>query len=158
MRQPLRIISAAIAMLLATLLSTLSARAQDEGAILAALERWSEVYATAVDAAEMQALYHPDAVFFGTGGQLPMVGADTFGPYFQNQFDNFTDRAHAFVDPVIRFYGDGNTATATGLYRFTVTPVAGGAPIEVLYRYTFAYVLVDGVWLIIQHHSSQLPQ
>jgi uncharacterized protein (TIGR02246 family) len=131
--------------------------AQEEE-IRAAMARWSEVYATAVDAAEMQALYHADAVFWGTGSREPMVGADAFGPYFQNQFDNFTDRAHAFVDPVVVFYGDGDVATSTGLYRFNVTPIEGGGPpIEVLYRYSFSYVLSEGEWLIIHQHSSQLP-
>lgn len=128
-----------------------------EDEIRAAMARWSEVYATAVDAAEMQVLYHPDAVFWGTGSREPMVGAAAFGPYFQNQFDNFTNRAHAFVDPVIVFYGDGDVATSTGLYRFTVTPVEGGQPIEVLYRYSFSYVRTDDGWLIIHQHSSQLP-
>ncbi len=153
----LRQLTAVLGTLLVSLVMLVPAHAQDEADIVAALERWSEIYETATDAAEMQALYDPAAVFFGTGGQQPMVGADAFGPYFQNQFDNFTDRDHGFVDPVIRFYGDGNVATATGLYRFIVTPVAGGAPIEVLYRYTFAYVLTDDGWKIIQHHSSQLP-
>ena len=125
--------------------------------ILAAMARWSDVYATATNAAEMQALYHPDAVFWGTGGRVPMAGIAEFGPYFQNQFDNFTDRAHEFVDPIVRFYADGNAATSTGLYRFNVTPVAGGAPIEVLYRYSFSYVFTDDGWLITQQHSSQLP-
>lgn len=153
----MRRIMAALGALLSSLLLVFPAQAQDEADIIAALDRWSEIYETATDAAEMQALYDPDAVFFGTAGQQPMVGANAFGPYFQNQFDNFTDRDHAFVDPVIRFYGDGGTATATGLYRFIVTPVTGGTPIEVLYRYTFAFVLTDDGWLIIQHHSSQLP-
>jgi hypothetical protein len=135
--------------------ATLAIAQTAEDEILAAMARWSEVYMTATDAAEMQALYHEDAVFFGTGGRAPMVGAAEFGPYFQGQFDNYTSRAHEFVDPVIRIFGDA--ATSTGLYFFSVTPVAGGAPVEVLYRYTFAYVLTDEGWLIVQHHSSQLP-
>lgn len=131
-------------------------RAQPESEILAVLEAWSEIYANSSDARQMQALYHSDAVFFGTGGLEPMLGLDAFGPYFQNQFDNFSDRDHAYIDPVIRFYG-GQTATATGLYRFNVTPNNGGNPIEVTYRYTLSFVSTEEGWLIIQHHSSQLP-
>ena len=149
---------AAIAAAIFAALASAAAAQTPEDEILAAMARWSDVYSTATDAAEMQALYHPDAVFWGTGGRVPMAGVEEFGPYFQTQFDNFTDRAHGFVDPVIRFYGDDDVATSTGLYRFNVTPAAGGAPIEVLYRYSFSYVLTDDGWLIIQQHSSQLPQ
>lgn len=148
-------IAAAAAMFAAIATAAVAQTPEEE--ILAAMARWSEVYATATDAAEMQALYHSDAVFWGTGGRVPMAGVEEFGPYFQTQFDNFTNRAHGFVDPVIRFYGD-DVATSTGLYRFNVTPAAGGAPVEVLYRYSFSYVLTDDGWLIIQQHSSQLPQ
>jgi hypothetical protein len=97
---------AAIAAAIFAALASAAAAQTPEDEILAAMARWSEVYSTATDAAEMQALYHPDAVFWGTGGRVPMAGVEEFGPYFQTQFDNFTDRAHGFVDPVIRFYGD----------------------------------------------------
>jgi hypothetical protein len=151
-------IAAAAAMVLALLFAPVAAAQTAEDEVLAALDRWSEVYSTATDAAEMQALYAPDAVFWGTGSRTPMVGADTFGPYFQAQFDNYTNRAHAYLDPVIRVYGDGAFATATGLYRFNVTPLAGGAPVEVIYRFSLAFIHTDDGWLIVQHHSSQLPQ
>ena len=135
--------------------ASLPAVAQEDE-IRAAMARWSEVYSTAVDASEMLALYHPDATFWGTGARSPMVGAAEFAPYFQNQFENLADRSHAFVDPVIRFYGDGDVATAIGLYRFNVTP-SNGVPVEVLYRFTFDYVRTDTGWLVIQQHSSQIP-
>lgn len=151
--RPLQRLSIAAAFLC---LSAVSALAQ-EAEIRAAMDRWSETYATAVSADEMLALYHPDAVFWGTGGVTPMSGPDEFGPYFQTQFDNFTDRAHAFLDTVIRFPAEG-VATATGLYRFAVTPVGGETAIEVVYRHSFGYVLTDDGWLIIQQHSSQIPQ
>lgn len=136
---------------------TVAAAAQDEADIRAAMALWSETYSTAVSADEMLALYHPDAAFWGTGATTPMVGAVAFGPYFQNQFDNFTDRSHTFLETVIQFPAEG-VATATGLYRFNVTPVGGGAAIEVTYRHSFAYVLDGDIWLIIQQHSSQIPR
>lgn len=157
MRSLMHVTEILLAAAIIVFVSAVPSRAQSEGEILAVLEAWSEIYANSTDATEMQALYHPDAVFFGTGGAEPMLGAEAFGPYFQNQFDNFSDRAHAYIDPVIRFYGGGQTATATGLYRFNVTPINGGNPIEVTYRYTLSLVSTDEGWLIIQHHSSQLP-
>lgn len=134
--------------------AAVSAAEQNEAGVREAMARWSEVYATATDAAEMLALYHPEAVFFGTGNPAPMATPEEMAPYFQTQFDSYTDRRHEFLETVVRVIDD--TATATGIYRFTVTP-AGGAPIEVTYRHSYAYVFVDGEWLIIQQHSSQLP-
>lgn len=152
-----RISAVALLIIVVQMMLVPQAQADTEDEIRAAMARWSEVYSTATDAAEMLALYHPDATFWGTGARLPMASIEEIGPYFQNQFDNFTDRAHAFVDPVIRFYSEGAVATSTGLYRFNVSPTAGGAPIEVLYRYSFSYVLTNEGWLVIQQHSSQLP-
>ncbi len=149
--------SLAIAAAMLALSWATTAAAQGEDEIQAVLDRWSQVYATATDAAEMLELYDPDAVFFGTGSQTPMVGAAIFAPYFQNQFDNFKDRSHSFIDPIIRIHGDGAFATATGLYRFNVTPVTGGAPIDVLLRYSLAFIRTEAGWLIVQQHSSALP-
>ncbi len=155
MRQKL---SVAFVALVLVMTGAVAARAAPEDDILAALAHWSAVYETATDASEMLALYDPNATFWGTASRTPMVGTEAIAPYFQAQFDNYTNRLHAFVDPVIRVFADGRVATATGLYRFTVTPVTGGGPIEVLYRFTLTYVLTDQGWLIVQHHSSQLPQ
>ena len=153
----LRIGMALLLPLLALLAAATPSRAQNEDEILAAMQRWSATYGTATSAADMVALYHPDAVFWGTGGQEPMVGPAEFAPYFQGQFDAYTARQVTFVDPVIRIIGP-DVATSTGLYRFNVT-TAAGQPVEALLRYSFAFVRgADGGWLIIQHHSSQLPQ
>lgn len=157
MRQGLRLAAAVAAMVFALAWAS-SAAAEAEDDIRALLDRWSQIYATATAASEMLELYHPDAVFFGTGSQTPMIGAAAFAPYFLGQFDNYKDRAHAFVDPVIRIFGDGDFATATGLYRFNVTPVAGGAPIAVTLRYSLAFIRTEAGWLIVQQHSSAVPQ
>lgn len=131
------------------------ARAQTEAEITAVMDRWSTTYGTATDGADMLALYHPDAVFFGTAFRVPFIGAEAFAPYFQAQFDNYPTRQVTFVDPVIRIITP-DVATSTGLYRFNVANAAGQTA-EALYRYTFALVRTEAGWVIIQHHSSQLP-
>ena len=131
-------------------------RGDAELAVLQALDRWSSTYGSATTAAEMLALYAPDAVFWGTGAREPFVGADEIGPYFTRQFENFPERSVAFVDPVVHIYGAGDVATVTGLYRFEVIDRAGSA-LEALYRFSFALLQMDEEWQIIHQHSSQLP-
>ena len=141
--------------LLVVALSSVSARAQTEGEIRAVMDRWAATYGTATNGAEMLPLYHPEAAFFGTAFQVPFVGRDSFVPYFQMQFDNYSGRSVTFVDPVIRILSD-SVATSTGLYRFQLT--VSGQRVDVLYRYTFAFLRTEDGWQIIQHHSSQRPQ
>ncbi|MFJ6676688.1 SgcJ/EcaC family oxidoreductase [Actinosynnema sp. NPDC091369] len=47
-----------------------------------------------------------------------------------------------------------DTAIDAGVYRFTLA--ADGTAVEA--RYTFAYERVDGRWLIVNHHSSAMPE
>ena len=138
------------------ILSTVQSLAQGSvEEISALLGRWAATYGSAESPDEMLSLYAPDAVFFGTGGQTPFLGAHEFGPYFGQQFSNFSVRKVSFIDPVIRTYD--STATATGLYHFEVTTKAGDA-IDAVLRFSFALHRGEDGWIIVQHHSSQIPR
>ena len=54
----------------------------------------------------------------------------------------------------IRIFGD--IAINSGLYTFDI--VADGEHEKVKARYTFVYHKIDGKWLIVEHHSSVLPE
>lgn len=54
----------------------------------------------------------------------------------------------------IRIYG--NIAISSGLYTFTLTQ--DGGQTDVAARFTFAYQKNEDRWLIIEHHSSVLPE
>jgi len=54
----------------------------------------------------------------------------------------------------IRIFGD--IAIDSGLYTFDV--IKEGKPTEVKGRYTFVYKKINDKWLIIEHHSSALPE
>lgn len=148
---------AALAALVMLLAGAAAAPAQDDAAaVRAVLDRWAATYSSPDATPErMLELYDPDSVFWGTGAQTPFVGAAEIAPYFGQQFTNFPQRKVSFVEAVIRVYGD--TATATGLYRFEVRTV-GGDLVDVTHRYSFALTRRDGGWIIVQQHSSQMPR
>lgn len=149
----------ALALLFALVLAltgTSPARAQDDAAdVRAVLDRWAASYSSPDATPErMLELYDPDSVFWGTGAHTPFVGAAEIAPYFGQQFRNFPERKVSFVEAVIRVYGQ--TATATGLYRFEVHTLDGQL-IDVTHRFSFALNKRDGGWIIVQQHSSQMP-
>lgn len=122
--------------------------------VLAVLERWAASYsAEAATPERMLELYDPETVFWGTGAREPFVGAEEIGRYFRQQFGNFPLRRVSFIDPIVRVYGD--TATATGLYRFDVRTASGD--VNVTHRFSFALHRTAEGWIIVHQHSSQLP-
>ena len=136
-----------------------TARAQSpaEGEITALMQRWSETYGSGTPD-DMMALYAPDAVFWGTGGREPMTDPAAIRAYFATQFTNFPTRLPVELhNPVIRVYGEDQSATNTGTYTFRVT-TAQGQLIQQTHRYSFAYAKIDGAWLIVHQHSSAIPQ
>ncbi|WP_031348332.1 SgcJ/EcaC family oxidoreductase, partial [Xanthomonas phaseoli] len=52
---------------------------------------------------------------------------------------------------------DDDSAVDAGVYTFTLTDKAGNKS-NVQARYTFVYEKRDGKWLIINHHSSAMPE
>lgn len=59
-----------------------------------------------------------------------------------------------FINEHIRLYGD--TAINSGLYDFSYDE--NGKHIDVPARYTFVYTLTPNGWMIVDHHSSVLPE
>lgn len=51
---------------------------------------------------------------------------------------------------------DADDAIDAGTYRFSLTK--DGTPTTVDARYTFVYEKLDGKWLIVNHHSSAMPE
>ncbi|MEU2743296.1 nuclear transport factor 2 family protein [Streptomyces sp. NPDC007095] len=53
---------------------------------------------------------------------------------------------------------DENSAIDTGLYEFTLTDPDTGAKRTVEARCTYEYEKRGGKWLIVNHHSSVMPE
>jgi uncharacterized protein (TIGR02246 family) len=53
---------------------------------------------------------------------------------------------------------DGNSAIDAGVYEFALTDHETGEKSTVRARYTYEYEKRGGEWLIVNHHSSQMPE
>lgn len=133
--------------LLATLINPV-AHAAPEDEIRAAGQRWIEGIGMG-DPDYMVALYAEDGILHGTGSPVIRVGHALIREYFAAL--NAPVRMN-FVEPQhIRVFGD--MAVNTGNYE---TSINGAAPIRL--RYSFVYHRVGDQWLIVDHHSSRMPE
>lgn len=97
----------------------------------------------------MVSLYAENAILHGTSSPVLREGHALIREYFAG----LTAKVRmTFVEPQhIRVYGD--VAINTGNYE---TTIGDGAPIRL--RYSFVYHKVGEKWLIVDHHSSRLPE
>ena len=122
------------------------------GEISALYAEWNAALATG-DPHQVADRYTPDAVL------LPTLSNDVR-----------TDRA-GIVDYFARFQRDrplgvvlksyvrvlrSTEAIDSGICRFTLK--RGGGTVHIDARYTFVYEKIDGKWMIVTHHSSELPE
>jgi uncharacterized protein (TIGR02246 family) len=134
---------------LIALLGTLQAFAAPEDEVRAAGQKWIDSIGMG-DPDLMLTLYADDAVLHGTGSPVVREGHALIREYFAG----LTARVVMnFVEPQhIRLYGD-DIAINTGNYE---TKIGDAAPIRL--RYSFVYHKVGDQWLIVDHHSSRLPE
>ena len=119
--------------------------------IAAATAAWVEAFNSG-DAARIASLYDPQAVLIGTTAKQPVTGTAAITAYFRQAAGNASARV-ALAEHKARGYGD--VAVDSGLYNFFF--VRDGKPLLVPARYTFVYRKRDGIWLIVEHHSSRVP-
>lgn len=104
------------------------------------------------DAGKVVALYDNDAIFFSTFAVKPMKTQEARLEYYKKavaepdvKIDVLESHPHVY----------GNVAVNSGLYTFHYTQ--DGEPMTVPARFSFTYILRDGKWVIIDHHSSKVP-
>jgi len=99
-------------------------------------------------------LYAEDAVLWGT--LSPTVRSDRAGlrDYFVSAFAALPGLKVSFGDQLIRVYG--GAAVNTGYYTFSY--VKDGEAKTLPARYSFTYVKEGDNWIIVDHHSSAMPQ
>jgi uncharacterized protein (TIGR02246 family) len=113
---------------------------------------WDEALATG-DATKVADRYAPDAVLLPTVSDEVRKTRAGIIDYFEH-FLAKKPRG-TIKDSTVKIIGD-KVAIDTGVYEFTVT--TDGVTEKVPARYTFVYELRDGKWLIVNHHSSKMPE
>ncbi|MDC0598854.1 SgcJ/EcaC family oxidoreductase [Gammaproteobacteria bacterium] len=103
------------------------------------------------DADYMVSLYDPEGILHGTVSPIVRQGPTLIREYFAATTDN--PPTMFFLEPMhIRVFGD--TAVNTGNYG-----VRFGTDAEpIILRYSFVYHKVGNQWLIVDHHSSRMPE
>ncbi len=97
----------------------------------------------------MVALYDEHAILHGTVSPVVREGHALIREYFAALTSPPTMN---FVEPQhIRIFGD--VAVNTGNYE---TKIGAAAPVKL--RYSFVYHKVGNKWLIVDHHSSRMPE
>ncbi len=114
-------------------------------------EPWQSAYNSRAPA-RITAMYDTDAVLWGTT-------AKTIAPTPEAIYDYFKDAAKrpnarvTFGEQHLREYGD--IAVSTGYYTFS--DVRDGREISRPARYSMTFRNKDGKWLLVAHHSSEIP-
>lgn len=130
-------------------LPALQAAAQPD--VKAALAEWVTAVESG-DAERVVALYDNNAIFFSTFAVKPMKTQEARLEYYKKavaepnvKIDVLESHPHVY----------GNVAVNSGLYTFHYTQ--DGEPMTIPARFSFTYILRDGKWVIIDHHSSKVP-
>jgi uncharacterized protein (TIGR02246 family) len=152
MRISFRTVTAAIALSLVALSLAPSAWAGPKEDVAASSSRWAQALGED-DPDKVLPLYTDDAVLWGT--LSPTVRADraALRDYFVGAFKALPELKVTFGEQLIRVYG--TAAVNTGYYTFSY--VKNGETKSWPARYSFTYVKIGAVWLIVDHHSSAMP-
>ena len=117
----------------------------------AALTDWVKAVETGtVD--DIVALYDKDSMMLSAFAVDPLTTHAQLRDYFGKVVKEPNRKVDVTKQDVRIF---GNVASNTGLYQFHFTQE--GEPMDFPARFTFVYVLKDGKWSIISHHSSIVP-
>ena len=128
------------------------AAAPTQQQIAALFQTWNAALATG-DPQQVADLYAPDAVLLPTvSNQVRRTRAEIV-----DYFTKFLkDKPQGAIKDQIVDVLDADTALNTGVYEFTLTK--NGKQQQVRARYTYVYEHRDGRWLIVNHHSSAMPE
>jgi len=101
---------------------------------------------------EVMKLYDRKAVMISTFHQLPMTRAGDIAAYYRIVLAN--PDIHVEVNKTYpRIFG--NFAVSSGSYTLSYTQ--DGEQVAIPARFSFTYILKDGKWIIVDHHSSRVP-
>jgi uncharacterized protein (TIGR02246 family) len=118
----------------------------------AATQQWIAAF-NRKSTTDIVALYAKDAVFFGTSSPILRDTPALVHDYFKG-LPNLGDSTISMGEHRVQVFGD--VAINTGFY--TRTAMQDGKEVKNPARFTFVYQLRQGKWMIVEHHSSALPE
>ncbi len=119
----------------------------------AATQAWIDAM-NSHDAQRVVALYDPEAVLWGTRSSTLRDTPDTVRDYFKILQTVPPSYRVVLGEQRIRTYGDIGINTGT----YTFSEDRDGKTITRPARYSFVYRNHGGRWLIVDHHSSAVPE
>jgi uncharacterized protein (TIGR02246 family) len=123
--------------------------------VLGLFDQWNAALQTG-DPKKVADLYAKDAVLLPTVSNQVRTDRAAIVDYFEHFLQNKPKGTK--IQSVVNVL-DRDTVIDTGVYEFTLTDRETGEKSTVKARYTYAYEKQpDGTWLIVNHHSSKMPQ
>lgn len=117
-------------------------------------DNWNKALQTG-DPEKVADLYATDAVLLPTVSNKIRTNRAEIVDYFEHFLQNkpVGKKIETIVDVL-----DKDSALDTGIYEFTLTDPKTGAKSTVEARYTYEYEKRNGKWMIVNHHSSKMPE
>jgi len=113
---------------------------------------WNQALAT-LDPQKVADRYAPDALLLPTVSNQVRTNRAEIVDYFTHFLEDKPQGE--ILRSNIRIL-DSNTAVDAGTYRFTLTKDGTKSTVDA--RYTFVYERIGNGWLIVEHHSSAMPE
>lgn len=125
----------------------------DTAGVEAARQRWAAAF-NAGDLAGLLALYHPQAVLWGTTSAVLLDSSPAIAAYFERTFTTWPAPQVQMGDARTRVLGD--VALCSGAYTLHLSG-PGGEARALPARFSFSFAREGHGWLIVDHHSSLSP-
>lgn len=103
---------------------------------------------------EIVKLYSDDSVLLATLAKKPLTDQKSKMAYFTKLMEK-PDLSVKVDEEHFRIL-DQNNAVISGLYTFSYEEA--GKNVNIPARFTFVYKNIDGAWMIVEHHSSKVPE
>lgn len=127
--------------------------AAEEREVAALFDRWNAALGTG-NPERVAALYADDGVLLPTVSNKVRTSHAEIKEYFSHFLES---KPRGVINEREVRVLDEDSAVDAGTYTFTLTN-ADGSTRKLPARYTFVYEKRNGKWLIINHHSSAMPE
>lgn len=127
--------------------------AGEEREVAELFQRWNAALASG-NPHKVAELYAPDAVLLPTVSNRVRASRADIEDYFAHFL---AQKPQGVINYRQVRVLDADNAVDAGVYTFSLTD-ASGVRRQVQARYSFVYEKRDGRWLIINHHSSAMPE